>query len=59
MSDIGVAVVQYPGETDEDGGDVSIHVGSVTVVPADGGIGGRQQRRRHCRPDGGKPGAPA
>lgn len=33
MSDIGVAVVQYPGATDEYGGDVSIHVGSVNLVP--------------------------
>lgn len=32
VSDIGVAVVQHPGVSDDRGGDVSIHVGSVNIV---------------------------
>lgn len=32
VTDIGVAVVQHPGATDEYGGDVSIQVGSVNIV---------------------------
>lgn len=33
VTDIGVGVVQYPGPDDDRGGDVSIRVGSVDLVP--------------------------